>query len=67
MTTDDGSGELAMEIENEADEAGTLLEGAGVLRFAVGIETAFIADSDGAAVEGAAMSAYLIQAAVLGD
>ena len=67
MTTDDGLGELAMEIKNEADEGGTLLEGAGVLWFAVGIETAFIADSDGAAVEGAAMSAYFVKAAMLSD
>ena len=67
MTTDDGLGELAMEIKKEADEGGTLLEGASVLGLAVGIETAFITDADGAAVEGAAMSAYLIQAAVLGD
>ena len=67
MTTDDGLGELAMEIKKEADEGGTLLEGSSVLWFAVGIETAFITDADGAAVEGAAMSAYLIQAAVLGD
>ena len=56
-----------MEIENEADEGGTLLEGASVLGLAVGIETAFIADADGTAVEGATMSAYLIQAAVLSD
>ena len=67
MTTDDGLGELAMEIKKEADEGGTLLEGSSVLWFAVGIETAFIADSDGAAVEGATVSADLIKAAVLSD
>ena len=67
MTTDDGFGELAMEIKKEADEGGTLLEGASVLGLAVGIETAFIADSDGTAVEGATVSADLIKAAVLGD
>ena len=66
MTTDDGLGKLTMEIEKETDEGCTLLEGAGVLGFAFGIETAFIADADGAAVEGAAMSAYLVKAAVLG-
>ena len=60
MATDDGFGELAMEIENEADEGGTLLEGASVLGLAVGIETAFITDADGAAVEGSAMSADFI-------
>ena len=67
MTTDDGFGELAMEIEKEADEGGTLLEGASVLWLAVGIETAFIADADGTAVEGATVSSDLIKAAVLGD
>ena len=67
MATDDGFGELAMEIEKEADEGGTLLEGASVLGLAVGIETAFITDADGASVEGATMSAHLIQAAVLSD
>ena len=67
MTTDDGLGELTMEIEKESDEGSTLLEGAGILRFAFGIETAFIADADGAAVEGTAVSAHFIQAAVLSD
>ena len=65
VTSDDGLGKLAMEVEEEADEGSTLLEGTSVLWLAVGIETAFIADADGAAVEGAAMGTYLIQAAVL--
>ena len=67
MTTDDGFGELAMEIEKKADEGGTLLEGASVFGFTVDIETAFITDADGASVEWATMSAHLIQAAVLSD
>ena len=67
MTTDDGLGELTMEIEKETDEGSSLLEGAGVFGFAFGIETAFIADADGAAVEGAAMCADFVKAAVLGD
>ena len=67
MTTDDGLGELTMEIEKETDEGSTLLEGAGVLGFAFGIEAAFVADADGAAVEGAAMGADFVKAAVLGD
>ena len=66
MTSDDGFGELAMEIKKETDEGGTLLECAGVLGFAVGIETAFVAYADGAAVEGAAVCAHFIQTAVLG-
>ena len=67
MTTDDGVGKLAMEVEDEGDEGSTLLEGASVLGFAVSVEAAFVADADGAAVEGAAVSAHFIQAAVLGD
>ena len=67
MTSDDGLWELAMEVEKEAYQGGSLLECACVLGFAVGVETAFVADADGAAVEGAAVSAHFIQAAVLGD
>ena len=67
MTSDDGVWELAMEIKKETDEGGTLLEGASVLGLAVGIQAAFVADSDGAAVEGAAVCAHFIQTAVLGD
>ena len=67
MTTDDGFAELTMEIEKETDEGSSLLEGAGVLRFAFGIQTAFIADADGTTVEGAAMSADFVEAAVLSD
>ena len=66
MTTDDGLWELAMEVEKEAYQGGSLLECAGVLGFAVGIETAFVADADGAAVEGAAVCAHFIQTAVWG-
>ena len=66
VTTDDGLGELTMEIEKETDERSSLLEGAGVLRFAFGIQAAFIADADGTAVEGAAMCADFVKAAVLG-
>ena len=47
MTSDDGLGKLTMEVEDEGDEGGTLLECAGVLRLAVGVETAFVADADG--------------------
>jgi len=43
------------------------LQGAGVLRATVGGETAFIADADAAAVEGTAMGAYLVQAAMSCD
>ena len=67
MTSDDGVGELAMEVEKETDEGGSLLECTGVLGLAVGIQAAFVADSDGAAVEGAAVCAHFIQTAVLGD
>ena len=67
MTSDDGVGELAMEIKKETDEGGSLLECTGVLGFAVSVEAAFVAYADGAAVEGAAVCAHFIQAAVLGD
>ena len=67
MTSDDGVGELAMEIKKETDEGGSLLECTGVLGFAVNVEAAFIADADGTAVEGATMSAYFVKAAVLSD
>ena len=67
MTSDDGLGKAAMEVEKEGNERGTLLERAGVLGLAVGIQAAFVADADGAAVEGTAMGAYFIEAAVLGD
>ena len=49
MAADEGLGELAMEVAEESDEGSSLLEGAGVLRFAFGIEAAFIADADRAA------------------
>ena len=65
MAADEGLGELAMEVAEEADEGSSLLEGAGVLGFAFCIETAFIADADGAAVEGATMGADFVKAAVL--
>ena len=65
MAADEGLGELAMEVAEEADEGSSLLEGSGVLRFAVSVEAAFIADADRAAVEGSAMGSYLVEAAVL--
>ena len=67
MTTDGGLGELLLQFDEELDEGTTLGDGASVLRFAFGIKTAFIADADGTTVEGAAVSAYFIQAAVLSD
>ena len=65
MAADEGLGELAMEVAEETDEGSSLLEGAGVLGLAFGIEAALIADTDGAAVEGSAMGSYLVEAAVL--
>ena len=67
MTTNGGLGELLLQLDEELDERAALGNGAGILRFAFGVKTAFIADADGTAVEGAAMSAHLIQSAVLGD
>ena len=65
MTADEGFGELFLELDQEGDEGAALGDGAGVLGFAAGIEAAFVADADGAAVEGTAMGAYFVQAAVL--
>ena len=67
MTADDGLGELLLQVEEKGKESGTLLEGAGVLGLAVGIEAALVADAYRAAVEGTAVGAYLVKAAVLGQ
>ena len=45
MSADDGLGELLLQVEEEGKESGPLLEGAGVLGLAVGIEAAFVADA----------------------
>ena len=45
MTADDGIGELLLQVKKEGKEGGALLEGAGVLGLAVGVEAAFIADA----------------------
>ena len=67
MTADDGLGELLLQVEEQGKQGGPLLEGAGVLGLAVGVEAALVADAYRTAVEGAAMGAYLVKAAVLGD
>ena len=66
MTADEGFRELFLEFDQEGDEGAALGDGAGVLRFAAGIQAAFVADADGAAVEGTAMGADFVKAAVLG-
>ena len=65
MTADDSLGKLLLKVKDETDERCTLLECASVLGLAVGIEAAFIAYSDGAAVEGTAMCAHFVQLSVL--
>ena len=45
VTADDGLGELLLQVEKEGKEGGALLEGAGVLGLAVGIEAAFVTDA----------------------
>ena len=67
MTADDGLGELLLQVEEQGKQGGPLLEGAGVLGLAVGVEAALVADAYRTAVEGAAMGAYLVKAAVLGQ
>ena len=56
-----------MHLDDNTHESSSLRNCASVLRFAVGIKPAFIADADGAAVEGATVSPHLIQSAVLSD
>ena len=65
VATDEGFGELFLELDQEGDEGAALGDGAGVLGLAAGIQAAFVADADGAAVEGTAMGADLVKAAVL--
>ena len=59
-------GKFLLQFAKEGMEGGSLLEGAGVLGFAVVVETALIADADAAAVEGSAVGAHLVETAVLG-
>ena len=66
MTADEGFGELFLELDQEGDEGAALGDGTGVLGFAAGIQAAFVADADGAAVEGAVMGADFVKPAVLG-
>ena len=66
MAADDGLGEFLLQFAKEGMEGGSLLEGAGVLGFAVVVETALIADAYAAAVEGSAVGAHLVETAVLG-
>ena len=66
MTADESFGELFLELDQEGDEGAALGDGAGVLGLAAGIQAAFVADANGAAVEGTAMGAYFVKAAVLG-
>ena len=58
MTTYHGIRELPLKLDEESDDCTTLLQGAGVLRLAVGIEAALVADADAAAVEGATVGSY---------
>ena len=65
MTPDDCLGKTTAEVEKKPHERAALEDGASVSRFAIRIETAFVTYAYGAAVEGAAMCAYLIKAAML--
>ena len=60
MSTDDGLRKTAFQLEEQAGESAALRDGASVLGLAVGIQAAFVADSDGAAVEGTAVGTYLV-------
>ena len=67
MASDEALGESDLEVAKEGNKCGTLLHRARVLRIATVVESALVADTDGAAVEGSAVGTYLVQAAVLGD
>ena len=67
MTTYHGIRELPLQLDEESDDGTTLLQGAGVLRLAVGIEAALVADADAAAVEGTTVGSYLGETTVTGD
>ena len=56
-----------MHLDDNTHECSSLRNCASILRFPVAVEPAFIADAYGAAVEGATVSAHLIQSAVLSD
>ena len=56
-----------MHLDDNTHECSSLRNCASILRFPVAVEPTFIADTDGAAVEGATVSAHLIQSAVLSD
>ena len=56
-----------MHLDDNTHECSSLRNCASILCFPVGVEPPFIADAYGAAVEGATVSAHLIQSAVLSD
>ena len=56
-----------MHLDDNTHECSSLRNCASILRFPVGVEPPFIADAYGAPVEGATVSAHLIQSAVLSD
>ena len=67
MPSNNGLRKLPMHLDDNTHECSSLRNCASILRFPVGIEPTFIAYTYGAAVEGATMSAHLIQSAVLSD
>ena len=66
VAADEGLRKLLLELYQQGDQGAALRDGSGVFGLAVGIQAAFVADADGAAVEGAAMGADFVKAAVLG-
>ena len=61
----ESAGEQPVQLDEQLLDLFPLLLGARVLRLAVGIETALVADADGATVIGTAVGAHLEQVAVL--
>ena len=62
----DRLGEFLLQFVKEGMEGRSLLEGACVLRFAIVVEPALVADADATTIEGAAVGTHLCETTVLG-
>ena len=67
VAADDGLGIAALQVEKEGGEGGALGQGAGVLGRAAGVKASLVADAAAAAVERAAVCAYLVEATMTAD
>ena len=67
MTMDCGIGEATAQLTDQSAQRYTLLSGAGVLGFAVGVQTADIADTDTAIILSAGMCTYYTEGTTFFD